>query len=210
MSDIISLETEIRSKLGKGSARATRRAGLLPAIVYGGSQEPQAIAVDPRLIHKEMQKNDFFTKLLDLKIAGKTERVIPRDIQFDPVTDVPLHLDLMRVSKDSRITVSVPIHFLNEEKSPGIKRGGILNIVLHKVELSCLADEIPDQLTVDLTGLEIHDAIHLHDMKLPQNATALHAERDMTIATIVSPTKATKAEEAEENAAATEVSEPKA
>lgn len=201
MSEIISLETEVRSTVGKGSARATRRSGRLPAVLYGGTQEPKAIALDPRVIHKEMHKAGFFTRLFDVKIDGKTERAIPRDVQLDPVTDVPLHMDLMRVGKDSRITVSVPINFLNEDKSPGIKKGGILNIVLHKLELSCSAADIPDQLTVDLTGLEIHHAIHLHDLKLPKDAKALHAERDMTIATIVSPTKATKTEEAEESAA---------
>jgi large subunit ribosomal protein L25 len=200
MVDITSLETEIRSSVGKGSARATRRAGKLPAVLYGGDQDPKSIALDPRVIQKEMHKSGFFTRLFDVKIDGKTERAIPRDVQLDPVTDVALHVDLMRVGKDSRINVSVPINFVNEDKSPGIKKGGILNIVLHKLELSCLAADIPEQLTVDLTGLEIHHAIHLHDLLLPQDAKALHAERDMTIATIVSPTKATKAEEAEDSA----------
>lgn len=209
MSNITAMEAEIRSGLGKGPARAVRRAGRLPGILYGGAEGSKAIAVDPRFINKEMHRSGFFTRLFDVKIDGKVERAIPRDVQLDPVTDLPLHIDLMRVGKDSRINVFVPIQFINEAKSPGIKRGGILNIVMHEVELSCAAEHIPDQVTIDLSGLEIHDAVHFHNLVLPQAATAVHSARDFTIATIVSPTKATKSDEAEEAAAEAAAAEAK-
>lgn len=200
MTNITTIAAERRLGLGKGAARAARRANRVPGIIYGNQQDPVAINVDAKSLTQELKKSGFLAKLFDVKIDGKAERALPRALQRDPVKGTPIHIDFMRVSKDSLINVAVPLRIINEEQSPGLKRGGVLNLVMHKLELSCPADHIPETIEIDLDGLEIHDTVHLDDLKLPTGAKPAHPERDQTIATVVAPSSV----KAEAEAAAAE------
>ena len=161
MPEITTLTAELRVRAGKGAARATRRAGRVPGVVYGGAQDPMAISLEPRELSRALAKRGFLATLVDLSVDGVTQRTLPREVQYHPVTDAPLHVDFMRVGATSRITVSVPVVFVNQELSIGIRRGGILNIVRHGIELICPVDNIPDRLTVSLEGLDIGDSVHI-------------------------------------------------
>lgn len=187
MSNIGSIEAQVRSLVGTGGARAVRREGLIPGVVYGGGQAAVSISIDPRAIEKDSRKAGFFTRMYELNINGKKERVLPRDLQLHVIKDHPIHIDFLRVLKGERLHVSIPIVFVNEDKSPGVKRGGVLNVVVHELELACSADHIPEKIEFDLTGRDIHETIHLSDLKLPKDSNALHPERDNTIATIIAP-----------------------
>lgn len=187
MTAMATLRVEVREKIGRGASRALRQSGLVPAVIYGAGKENSNFAVDVRDIMKNLQDPGFFTHLYELKLGNTTERALVKDVQFHPVTDMPLHVDFLRVSKDSKITVAVPITFINEDKSPGLKRGGVLNIVIHNLELNCPVDNIPDHLTIDLSGLEIGVSIHTDTLGLPKGVTVAHIERDNTIATILAP-----------------------
>ncbi|MDA1324077.1 MAG: 50S ribosomal protein L25/general stress protein Ctc [Proteobacteria bacterium] len=198
MSDIITLVAEPRLRSGKGTAREARRNGRIPAIIYGNKQEPVSITVERRILERHLGKSGFFIHLLDVDIGGTKHRVLPRDAQFHPVTDVPIHVDFMRYSADRKITVEVPVHFLNEEESPGIKFGGVLNVVRHAIEVFCTADQIPDGFEVDLSGLEIGDSVHASALVLPPGVELIITDRDFTIATIAAPTVMTATEEAED------------
>jgi len=207
MANIGSIEAQVRTLVGTGGARAVRREGRLPGVVYGGGQDPVMISIDPRMIEKDARSSAFFTKLYELNIGGKKERVLPRDLQLHVVKDHPIHIDFMRVVKGDRIHVSIPILFINEDKSPGIKRGGMLNIVVHELDLACSADNIPEKIVFDLTGRDLHQSIHLSDLDLPKDAVALHMDPEGTIATIIAPSAVRSAggdgagEEAEAEAA---------
>jgi large subunit ribosomal protein L25 len=196
MSNVSQITVAPRDRSGKGAARATRRQGLVPGVVYGDKQSPSLIALDPRLIHSEMRKKGFHTRIFEIAIEGLStlERAIVRDVQFHPVTDAALHIDFQRVGKDSLIHVAVPVSFLNETASPGLKKGGVLNIVRHEVEIYCRPDAMPQSLDVDLTGREIGDSIHFSAITLPEGARPVIADRDFTIATIAPPTVAPAAE----------------
>ena len=198
MADIITLVAETRLRSGKGTAREARRNGRIPAVIYGNKEEPVSITVERRLLEQELGKSGFFIRLLDVDIDGTKHRVLPRDTQYHPVTDVPLHVDFLRYSADRKITVEVPVHFLNEEESPGLKSGGVLNIVRHTIEVLCTADQIPDGFEVDLTGLEIGDSVHASALSLPQGVELTITDRDFTIATIAAPTIMPVDEEEEE------------
>lgn len=201
MAEIITLAAEPRQRSGKGTAREARRNGRLPAIIYGSKEEPLPITVERRLVEQEIAKSGFFIRLLDIEINGTKHRVLPRDTQFHPVTDVPLHVDFLRYSADRKITVEVPVHFLNEEEAPGIKVGGVLNIVRHTIEVLCTADRIPEGFDIDLTGLEIGDSVHASTLTLPQDVELTITDRDFTVATIAAPTiMPVEEEEAEEGA----------
>ncbi|HEX2581422.1 MAG TPA: 50S ribosomal protein L25/general stress protein Ctc [Dongiaceae bacterium] len=202
MSTIQSISAVSRSRAGKGAARETRRNGHVPAVIYGEKKEPTLIAIDPKALGKLIQRKSFYTNLLDIDIAGTKYRVLPRDVQLDPVTDRPLHADFQRVSKDSRIHVSVPVVIRNESASPGIKRGGVVNIVRHEIDFICSPESIPHEIVVDLTGMEIGDSVHIGSIGLPENVTPTIRERDFTIVTIGAPTTL-KAEEDKPAAAAT-------
>jgi large subunit ribosomal protein L25 len=212
MAEAVELKAWARGRTGKGVARAVRREGRVPGIVYGDKAEPQNIALDYKAIWQQIHTGHFQSTIFMIDLDGTKTRVIPRDVQLDPVRDFPIHVDFMRVSKDSLVTVEVPVHFLNEAASPGIKRGGILNVVRHEIEVRCPADSIPEFFEVDLTGLEIGDSIHISAIKLPEGVRPTIAERDFTVATIVgraaeegAPAAAAAAEEgAEEGAAAAE------
>lgn len=198
MSSQVSLKADLREVIGKGASRAARNAGQIPAVLYGGEEEPVHFLVDTIQFTKELHQPSFYTTIFEINTDKKKERALARAVQFHPVTDRPLHIDFLRVSKDSKLTIAVPVHFINEDKSPGIKRGGVLNIVIHNLELNCDMDHIPDHIEIDLSGLEIHGTVHLKDIKLPKGTTAAHPERDDTIANIVAPTLMKQSEEATE------------
>lgn len=203
MADQISLSAQPRDRVGKGAARAVRRAGLVPAVIYGGKETPVPISVDPKQITKELAKGALFTTMVELSVDGATHRVLARDVQFHPVTDRPEHVDFLRVTAATKITVAVPVTFENEEESPGLKRGGVLNIVRHEVELDCRVDAIPHALTVDLLAFDIGDSIHISHIQLPDGVSPAITDRDFTVATIAAPTVVRdEALEAEAEAAA--------
>lgn len=195
MSEVHSLEAMPRARAGKGAARQTRRDGRVPGVIYGNKQDPVMISLEPKALVRELHRSGFFATLFDVELEGARHRVLPRDVQFDPVSDKPIHVDFLRVSSDTKVHVEVPVIFQNEPASPGLKRGGVLNIVRHEIELICSADSIPHELVFDLTGLDIGDSIHISAIKLPQGVTPAIGDRDFTVATIVAPS-AQKAEEA--------------
>jgi large subunit ribosomal protein L25 len=204
MAEIHTIRAEARDRAGKGPARATRRSGRVPGVLYGEKEPPQLISVEPRELTTEMNRPGFFARLIEVEIANGAgpakHRVLPRDVQLDPVTDRPVHVDFMRVGKDTPIRVAVPVVFENQGASPGLKRGGILNIVRHDIELICRADHIPERITIDLDGLEIGDSIHIHSVKLPEGVKPT-ITRDFTVASIAAPT-AVREEQAAAAAAA--------
>ncbi len=183
----IVLEAEARDRVGKGAARATRRANRVPAVIYGGKQEPLSISLDPKLLARELGQPGFMSHLVEIKIGKTTHRTLPRDVQLHPVTDAALHVDFVRVGKDTKISVNVPVVFINQDKSPGLKRGGVLNIVRHDIELVCAADNIPERLQVDVGGYDIGELVHISSVTLPEG-TATTIDRDFTVATIAPPT----------------------
>jgi large subunit ribosomal protein L25 len=195
MTKIIPLSAEQRARAGKGTARQTRREGRVPAVIYGGKLTPVMISLDERAFTRILHQPGFFTHLFDIELDGQTHRVLPRDLQLDKVSDRPLHVDFLRVTDETRITVNVPVEFINQDKSVGLKRGGVLNIVRHEVEIECSAANIPEHITVDVSAFNIGDSIHISSVVLPEGA-APTVERDFTIATIAAPS-GLKAEEGE-------------
>jgi len=191
MSEAIVIAAELREGSGKGPARATRRAGKVPGVIYGGKLPSITIQFDPRVVWTQIQKTGFFTQLFDIDLgaAGK-HRCLARDVAMHKVTDQPIHLDFMRVSADHAIHVKVPVHFANDLKSPGIKKGGVLNVELHEIEVTCSPDHIPHEFVVDLTGLDIGHSVHLKDLNLPEGVKPYHHALDVTVASIAAPTVA--------------------
>lgn len=187
MSDQLTLSAELRERAGKGASRALRNTGRVPAVIYGGNAEPTTIHVEEKALVKALMSGHFFNSVVDLELAGKHHSTLPKDVAFHPVTERPLHVDFYRVSKDTKLTVEVPVVFINEEKSPGLKKGGVLNIVRHEVELACDASHIPEQLEIDMTGYEVGDSVHISAVTLPAGATPTITDRDFTIATVVAP-----------------------
>jgi large subunit ribosomal protein L25 len=199
MSDIHTLSAEPKERAGKGAARAARRTGRIPGVIYGAKQAPVMITLDPQEMSREIRGGGFFTTLFDVQVNGGSERVLARDLQLHPVSERPLHVDFLRVSGTTVVEVEVPCHFKNEEESPGIKRGGVLNIVRHTLELSCRADAIPNEIVIDLTGLDIGDSVHISQIDLPEGVKPTITDRDFTVASIAAPSvvKDEAAEEAE-------------
>ncbi len=177
-----------RDRAGKGGARSSRREGLIPAVIYGDKQAPVMIAVEPKSVEREMHKEGFFNHTIKVEVDGAIIDVLPRDVQVDPVTDKPLHLDFLRVGPDSIISVQVPVHFKNEGASPGIKRGGVLNIVMHEITVRTKPATIPEYFEVDLTGLEIGHSVHLSALKVPEGVRMVTRDKDPTVASIAAPT----------------------
>jgi large subunit ribosomal protein L25 len=188
MADVTTLAGSPRDLAGKGPARAARRAGAIPGVIYGNKIDPVTLTVERKALEKLLQIPGFFTRLLDVDIDGEEHRVLPRDVQFHPVSDAPMHVDFLRFSADRRITVSVPAHFTDEEESPGLKRGGVLNIVRHELEVQCTADNIPEVFEISLEGFDIGDSIHASVVKLPEGVEFVISDRDFTIATVAAPT----------------------
>jgi large subunit ribosomal protein L25 len=189
------LKAETRERVGKGSSRELRRNGLIPAVIYGDKKAPISIALSTKEVTQRIHAGGFMTTVATIDVNGEKISVLPKEYQLDPVRDFTMHVDFLRVSADSRVTVQVPVHFINEEKSPGIKIGGMLNIVRHEIELHCPANAIPDAITFDLDGLKIGDSIHISQVTLPKGTSPVIADRDFTVATIVG-TAAAKEEEA--------------
>ncbi|SIQ26624.1 large subunit ribosomal protein L25 [Rhizobium sp. RU20A] len=181
------LKAETRERVGKGSSRELRRNGLIPAVIYGDKQAPISIAISTKDVTQRIHAGGFMTTVAVIDVNGEKIRVLPKDYQLDPVRDFTMHVDFLRVSKNSTVTVEVPVHFINEEKAPGIKEGGVLNVVRHTVELLVAADAIPESLTADLAGLKIGDGIHISNITLPAGAAPTITDRDFTIATIAAP-----------------------
>lgn len=187
MSDTYVLKAEARERVGKGSARELRRNGKIPAVIYGDKQPPVSIALPYKEVTMKIHSGGFLTTIAMIDVDGKKIRVLPKDYQLDPVRDFTMHVDFLRISKGTSVTVEVPVHFVNEDASPGIKRGGVLNIVRHAVEVNCPADSIPESFIADLTGLDLGEGLHISNITLPDNVEPTITDRDFTIATIAAP-----------------------
>jgi large subunit ribosomal protein L25 len=180
------IKATVRPRAGKGAARAVRREGRVPGVIYGGSEPPLTISLDDAELRQRIFAGRFLTSIYDVEVDGKKHRVIPRDFQLDPVRDLPVHVDFMRLTEGATIRVSIPIHVINSDQSPGIKRGGAVNIVTHTLDVRCPADAIPDAFNVDVSGLEINHSRHLSDLTLPPNVRPL-VQGNATLVTIVPP-----------------------
>jgi len=196
------LKATARPRAGKGAARQARREGKVPAVIYGDGKAPELVVLDYSDLWKQVIKGHFTSTVFEVEIDGKKHRVLPREVQVDPVKDLPIHVDFMRIGKDGRIRVEVAVRFINEALSPGLKRGGVLNIVRHDIEVTCPYDKIPLFFEVDLTGLEIGRSVHISAIKLPAGVEPTIKGRDFTIATIAGAVK--QEEEVVTTAAATE------
>ena len=212
----VSLDIVSRDKTGKSNCKQLRNMGKVPAVIYGDKKEPAYIIVDYPKIVKELSRTSFFSTVFSVKLDKKEIKVLPREIQTDPLNDKPIHIDFLRVNNESKINISVPIDFVNENKSPGLKSGGVLNVVRREVDLICKINSIPEKLKADLTNLEIGSVIHMSDIKLEENIVTQISDRDFTIATIAAPTvmpieeePGTEGEEGEESVEGAEGAETK-
>jgi large subunit ribosomal protein L25 len=189
MSSVATIAATVRDRVGKGAARATRRSGLVPGVIYGDKQSPVAIAIDPRLVWAELNKPGFTTRLFSIDLGSDgNHSCLARDVQFHPVTDRPIHLDFLRVSANSVVHVKVPVHCVGHDKSPGIKVGGVLNIEHHEIEVTCSPSHIPSEYVIDLSGFEIGASVHLAQVALGEGVKPYHLALDATIVTIAPPT----------------------
>ena len=195
MSEEAVIDAMPREARGKGGARALRREGRMPAIIYGGGSEPLCVSVDHNLFEREFTRRGFFARLYDLKVGGDVIRVLPRDVQIDPVSDAPLHVDFIRYVAGAKLAVSVGVRFEGQDDCEGLKRGGVLNIVRREVELLCPLEAIPEHIVANVAGCEIGDSVHISHINLPEGVTPTIADRDFTIATIAAPTVAVETEE---------------
>ena len=187
-----------RERVGKGAARAARRDGHVPAVVYGANKDPLPVTINPMDLRAAISKPGFFATLYDIECNGNKERVLCRDLQLHPVTDAPIHADFLRVTDTTQLNVEIAVLFENEEESPGLKTGGVLNVVRRSVEVICRAGSIPDSIIIDLTGREVGDSIHISEVNLPEGATPAITDRDFTIATIAAPSVMAAVEELED------------
>ena len=206
MSEQLTLPAEARDRAGKGASRALRRDGRVPCVIYGDKKEPLSVHVEEKLLAKMLSTGHFMNSVIMIDAGGEPHRTLPKDVQFHPVSSRPIHVDFLRIGEHSQVHVNVPVSFINDEEAPGIKRGGVLNVVRHDLELICDAAEIPEQIEIDLTGLEIGDSVHISQINLPKGSKSAIDDRDFTVATIVAPS-AMKAEEEEEAAAAAAAAE---
>lgn len=193
MPEIISLSAEPRESAGKGAARATRRAGRVPGIIYGDGKEPTSISLEPRELSRAVSRAGFFATIVDVSVEGTVHRTLAREVQYHPISDTALHVDFMRVSAGAQVVVSAPVSFINHESAPGLRRGGIVNVIRHNIEIQCAVDAIPDRVVVDLSGMEIGDSIHIETLTLPEGVRAVIGTRDSTIASIA-PSSAVREE----------------
>lgn len=202
MAKINELKAVTREKAGKGAARAERRAKRVPAVIYGDKQPPEIISIAFNEMKQLANSANFMNTLFDIDIDGRKVRVIPRDLQLDVVKDTPLHVDFMRLGKGATVTVEIPVHFINDEECPGIKQGGVLNVVRHGIEVVCPADNIPEYFEIDLIKAEQGDSIHVGALTMPEGVSPTITDRDFTIATIATPAKVKTIEEEEAEAVA--------
>jgi large subunit ribosomal protein L25 len=192
----IVLDAEKRNSFGTGAARGDRRGGFIPCVIYGDRKEPESIRIGKGLLARYVHKSNFFSSVFAINGIGKSgQRFVAKDIQFHPVTDDPIHVDFMRVGKGSRVTVRVPFSFVNEADSPGLKLGGVLNVLVHEMDVICDPDNIPEFIAIDLTGFEFHHTVHANDVKLADGVSLPHGHKNFTIATVVAPTILRKEEE---------------
>ncbi|WP_445680978.1 50S ribosomal protein L25/general stress protein Ctc [Radicibacter daui] len=201
MAKTVALSAQLREAAGKGAARRERREGRIPAVIYGDKQEPVSISFE-RVEFERKLDSHFFTHLFEITVGETVHTVVARDLQMDPVRDFPIHVDLLRVTGDAVVTINVPVEFLNADKAPGLKRGGVLNIVRHEVEMKALWNNIPEKVTVDLTGANVGDSIHFSAVVVPRGVTPTITDRDFTIATIAAPSALKSEENAEGGEAA--------
>jgi large subunit ribosomal protein L25 len=178
------LKAEARERVGKGAARAVRRQDRVPAVIYGDKKPPISISLNQREMTHRLHAGGFLTHLVEIEVGGETIRAIPKDYQLDPVRDFLIHVDFLRVGVGARLTLDVPVHFMNHADSPGLKRGGVLNVVRHTIKLKCQANKIPEEIVVDLTGMDIGDSLHISQVPLPEGARPVIRDRDFTVATI--------------------------
>lgn len=186
MSETLTLPAETR-RAGKGASRALRREGRVPAVIYGGNEEILTIHVEAKELARQLGTGHFFNSIVEVELGGEKVRTLPKDVAFHPVSDRALHVDFLRLSANAKVHVDVPVHFINEAASPGLKRGGVLNVVRHELELICDAESIPEEIRIDVTGLEVGDSIHISHVSLPAGSASAITDRDFTIATIVAP-----------------------
>ena len=208
MSEAMTIAAQKREKAGKGASRAMRREGRVPAVVYGDKKEPVSIHVEEKALRKLLGTGSMMNSVVSVEVeGGEMHRTLPKDVQFHPVTDRPLHIDFLRLAKGAKIEVEVPMHFTGEEESPGLQRGGVLNVVRHEIEVECRPSLIPSELVASLAGLDIGDAIHISEVPLPEGVEVDWGDHDFTVATIVSPSalKSQEDEADEEEVAADEV-----
>ena len=194
MSDALTLPAETRERAGKGASRALRREGRVPAVVYGGKEDPLAVHLEEKELIRQLNTGHFMNSIVMIEVGGQKVRTLPKDVSFHPVSDRPMHADFLRLAKDAKVEVAVPVLFINEEASPGLKKGGVLNVVRHELDLVCEADKIPAELHIDVTGLDVGDSIHISHVALPAGSESAITDRDFTIATIVAPSALKKAE----------------
>ena len=187
MSDQLTLSAETRDRAGKGASRELRRQNRVPAVIYGNKQEPELIHVEEKALIKLLMTGHFSNSVVEIELGGKKQITIPKDVAFHPVSDRPTHVDFLRIVKGAKVDIEVPVVFINADASPGLKRGGVLNIVRHELELICDNDKIPDDIQIDVSGFEVGDSIHISNVKLPKGSESKITDRDFTIATIVAP-----------------------
>ena len=202
MANFVTIEAEARERAGKGAARATRRDGKVPAVIYGARQAPQLIALDPRIVLREIHSSGWRSRLYDIKVNGSSSRALIRDVQFHPVTDAPEHVDFQRLAPGEKIRVGVAVVFQNEGISPGLKRGGVLNVVRHTVECLCDPENVPAHFEADLGELDINDTVRWSDLKGTEGIRPTITDRDFVVATVAPPTKGAEPAAAEAAAAA--------
>ena len=197
MSDALTLPAEARERAGKGASRHLRREGRVPAVIYGGKEEPVMIHVEAKELVRQLMTGHFMNSIVEIDLGGKSIRTLPKDVALDPVRDAPIHVDFLRLAKGGKIDVSVPVVFRNEEQSPGLKKGGVLNVVRHELELVCENDKIPSEIEIDVTGKDVGDSIHISEVTLPEGSESAITDRDFTIATLVAPSALKRSESAE-------------
>ncbi|MGF1606850.1 MAG: 50S ribosomal protein L25/general stress protein Ctc [Rhodothalassiaceae bacterium] len=202
MAEVTTIVAEPRDRAGKGSARAARREGRVPCVIYGEKQDPEIITVAQNELIRLINRGGFMNHQYDIEFGGKTERVLPRDLQTHPISDLPMHLDFLRVSKDTKVSVEVPVHVIEQDKSPGLKRGGVLNLVRDTVELVAPAGRIPESIEISVAGLDINDQARISRASLPDGVSPAITDRDFVVATISAPSalKSQEGEAAEDGA----------
>ena len=205
MSDVIELKAQARDRAGKGAARELRRNNMVPAVIYGDNKDPLMISLPYKELSLQINKGGFQNTVLEIVVDDKKHKVLPKDYQQDPVRDFFTHVDFLRIGKNTKVTVEIPVHYINEEECPGIKVGGVLNVVRYTLEVACRADAIPEAFEIDLTGLEIEDVVHASKIKLPDGVTMTVTDRDPTMCSIAPPTVAPAEDEDEDAPAADEV-----
>ncbi|HWU54618.1 MAG TPA: 50S ribosomal protein L25/general stress protein Ctc [Rhizomicrobium sp.] len=207
MAQVQELKAETRDGTGKGPSFQARQKGLIPGVIYGGTGKPENVAVDGRTLERRIEAGHFLTTLVMLDVAGTKTRVIPREVQLDPVSDRPVHVDFMRLAEGATVRLEIPVHFHGQETSPGLKKGGVLNIVRHSIALICPAEGIPNTIEVDVSKLDINESIHINALDLPQGVKPVIRGRDFTICSIVAPTSVIEEQRAAAAAAAAPAAE---